>query len=231
MIRQQTLRAKDTAEQMPTAARKRTRKTPEARRAEILDAAARIVLAEGISAVSMERLGRDSGISKALVYNYFPSRDHLLAALLEREQAELRERGLGGAQAAKDFPELIRLTTRPYLEQVRSRGALIAALLADPSVSKLMEEENRIGRERTRRYFIRHARKAYNLPEAAAAHAVDLLWAITDEAGRQLARGAISIEEAEDYCVILISGGLQRLAQTKFATRKLTRVKSGGAGA
>lgn len=193
--------------------RKRTRKAPEARKAEILDTAARIVLDEGISAVSMERLGREGGISKALVYNYFPSRDHLLAALLEREQAELRERGLGGAQQAGDFPDLIRRTTRPYLEQVRSRGALIAALLADPSVSRLMEDENRIARERTRRYFIRQAMKAYGLPEARAAAAVDLLWAVTDEAGRQLARGALTIDEAEDLCVTLISGALERLSR------------------
>ena len=74
--------------------RKRTRLAPEARREQILDEAARLVLSEGLHAVSMERLGRDVGISKGLVYNYFATRDVLLAALLQRAQQELRDRGM-----------------------------------------------------------------------------------------------------------------------------------------
>ena len=38
--------------------RKRTRLTPEARREQILDEAARLILEEGLHAVSMERLAR-----------------------------------------------------------------------------------------------------------------------------------------------------------------------------
>lgn len=172
--------------------RKRTRKAPEARRAEILDCAAWIVLEEGLSAVSMEQLAREGAISKALVYTYFSSRDDLLAALLQREQDELRKRGAGGAREATNFADLIRRTTRPHLEQVQSRGALIAALLSDPSVARLMEAENRVARERARRFFIRRAALAYGLQAEFAAPAVDLLWAVTDEAGRQLAKGGRS---------------------------------------
>jgi AcrR family transcriptional regulator len=53
----------------------RRRLDPQVRRDLILDEAARIVAEEGVSTVSMERLGREAGISKALVYNYFPSRN------------------------------------------------------------------------------------------------------------------------------------------------------------
>lgn len=193
--------------------RRRTRKTPEARRAEILDTAARVVLEEGLSAVSMERLGRETGISKALVYNYFPSRDDLLAALLKREQDELRERGLGAVIRAQSFVEMIRSTTRIYLEQVEHRGALIQALLADPSVVRLMEDESREARARARKYLIRQTANAYGLRADAAAASVDLLWAVTDEAGRQLARKALSLEDAENYCVTLIIGALEKLAR------------------
>ncbi|MCA6257228.1 MAG: TetR/AcrR family transcriptional regulator, partial [Phenylobacterium sp.] len=41
--------------------RKRTRLTPEVRREQILDEAAQLILAEGLYAVSMERLARDIG--------------------------------------------------------------------------------------------------------------------------------------------------------------------------
>ncbi len=53
-----------------TAKPRRTRLAPEERSQLILDAAAQIVVNEGVSAVNMDRLGRDAGISKALVYNY-----------------------------------------------------------------------------------------------------------------------------------------------------------------
>lgn len=195
--------------------RRRTRKTPEARRAEILDTAARMVLEEGLSAVSMERLGRETGISKALVYNYFASRDDLFAALLKREQDELRDRGLGAVTKARSYADMIRRTTRIYLEQVEHRGALIQALLADPSVVRLMGDESREERARARKYFIRQTAKAYGLRADAAAACVDLLWAVTDEAGRLLARKALSLDDASEYCVTLITGALEKLARRR----------------
>jgi AcrR family transcriptional regulator len=192
--------------------KKRTRLSPEKRRAQILDDATRIVLTEGLSAVNMERLGREAGISKALVYNYFPSRDALLAALLHREQTELRERGMQTALKASTYAELIRHTTRLYLEQTRERGALIAALLSDPSVAQLMEEENRAERDRTFRYFVKATRKEFNLPLPLGIAAVDMLMAVTDQGGKLMVQGVLDIDAAEDMCLQLILGGLTRLA-------------------
>ena len=193
------------------AARKRTRLTPEARREQILDEAARLILDEGLYAVSMERLARDVGISKGLVYNYFPTRDALLTALLNREQAELRDRGMASALQAESYDDLIRQTTRLYLEQTRDRGALIAALLSDPSVSLLMEEANRAERERTVRYFVRATRRAFNLPLPMAIAAVEMASAVTDRAGRLVAEGQLDVDAATEMCVEMITGGLAAL--------------------
>lgn len=191
--------------------RKRTRLSPEARREQILDEAARLILDEGLYAVSMERLARDVGISKGLVYNYFPTRDALLTALLSREQAELRDRGMASALEAASYTELIRQTTRLYLEQTRDRGALIAALLSDPSVAKLMEAESREDRERMVRYFVRATRRAYDLPLPTAIAAVEMLSALTDRAGKLVAEGLVDVDAATELCVELITGGLAGL--------------------
>lgn len=191
--------------------RKRTRLSPEARREQILDEAARLILEEGLYAVSMERLARDVGISKGLVYNYFPTRDALLTALLSREQAELRDRGMASALEAASYAELIRQTTRLYLEQTRDRGALIAALLSDPSVAKLMEAESREDRERMVRYFVRATRRAYDLPLPTAIAAVEMLSALTDRAGKLVAEGLVDVDAATELCVELITGGLAGL--------------------
>jgi len=193
--------------------RKRTRLTPEVRREQILDEAAQLILAEGLYAVSMERLARDIGISKGLVYNYFPTRDALLTALLNREQAELRDRGMASALQAESFDDLIRQTTRLYLEQTRDRGALIAALLSDPSVALLMEAENRADRERTVRYFVKAVRREYGLPLPMAIAGVEMVSAVTDRAGRLVADGQLDVETATGMCVALITGGLANLGR------------------
>ena len=73
-----------------TAVKRRTRLDPAERRALILDHTAEIIAAEGVTAVSMERIGREAGISKSLVYNYFSNLTELLRELLERELRHMR---------------------------------------------------------------------------------------------------------------------------------------------
>jgi len=119
---------------------KRTRLSPQARAEQILEEAADLIRKEGLAAVTMERLARVVGISKGLVYNYFPSRDALLAALLQREQDQLRDRGMAEALKALTLEVLVEGTTRIYLQQNHERGAVILPLLDDPSVARLMEE-------------------------------------------------------------------------------------------
>jgi AcrR family transcriptional regulator len=194
------------------AVKKRERLAPETRRAQILDRAARMVLEEGLSVVSMERLGRECGISKGLVYNYFPSRDHLLAALLRREQEELGDRGMAAALQAASYPELIRQTTRIYLEHVAERGVLTQALLADPSVAQLMQDADRADRERTFRFFVKQTRKTFALPLVQTIAAVEMLMAVTDRAGRLVSGGELDVDTAEEMTVELILGGLEQLA-------------------
>jgi len=192
--------------------RKRKRLAPQVRRAQILDDAARLILEEGLTAVSMERLSRESAVSKALVYNYFPSREILLAALLHREQADIDSRGAERALQAKSYEELIRQTTRVYLEHTKARGALIQALLADPSVVKLMEAKSAAALERTIRYFVKETRREYGLSLPVAIAAMDMFTALTDRAGKQVAEGRNDIDTAEMMVVEIITGGLRQLA-------------------
>lgn len=160
----------------------------------------------------MERMAQAAGVSKALVYTYFSTRDVLLGALLQREQAELGDRGMAAALRAETFPDLIARTTRHYLEHVRDRGPLIAALLADPSTAALMEAESRIDRDQTIRYLVRATRRAYDLPLAQAIAAVDMLMGATGRAGDRVARGELEIDDAVDLCLHIALGGLERLA-------------------
>ena len=194
---------------------KRTRLSPQARADQILEQAADLIQREGLSAVTMERLAKDGGISKGLVYNYFPSRDALLAALLHKEQSQLRDRGMAEALRVDTFEALIEGTTRLYLEQTHARGAVIMPLLADPSVARLMEVTLREERDRTIRYFVRAARREYGLDLATAITAVDTLMNLTGAMGRLVAAGSVTVEDGNQMCVQLLTGGMEKLAKSR----------------
>ncbi|MFI8964308.1 TetR/AcrR family transcriptional regulator [Streptomyces sp. NPDC053493] len=59
--------------------RKRVRKSPEARRAEIVDAAAAVALTEGLECVTLRRIADELGVRPGLISHYFPSADTLVA--------------------------------------------------------------------------------------------------------------------------------------------------------
>ncbi|WGP12873.1 MULTISPECIES: TetR family transcriptional regulator C-terminal domain-containing protein [Streptomyces] len=59
--------------------RPRVRKSPAARRAEIVDTAAAVALAEGLECVTLRRIGDDLGVRPGLISHYFPSAEELVA--------------------------------------------------------------------------------------------------------------------------------------------------------
>ncbi|MFB9428582.1 TetR/AcrR family transcriptional regulator [Streptoalloteichus tenebrarius] len=63
---------------------KRRRLDPAERRAELLDVGARLFAAKPYEDVFMEEIAERAGISRALLYRYFPSKRDLFAAIYQR---------------------------------------------------------------------------------------------------------------------------------------------------
>jgi AcrR family transcriptional regulator len=61
----------------------------EAKRNEILEAAERQLLAGGYNRLSVAAIARDLGVAANTIYWYFPTKDHLFVAVLERMTARL----------------------------------------------------------------------------------------------------------------------------------------------
>ncbi|NDK26580.1 TetR family transcriptional regulator [Streptomyces sp. TR1341] len=59
--------------------RKRIRKDPAARRAEIVDTAAAIALAEGLECITLRRIAEELAVRPGLISHYFPSAEELVA--------------------------------------------------------------------------------------------------------------------------------------------------------
>ncbi|WP_196814508.1 TetR/AcrR family transcriptional regulator [Nocardia sp. BMG111209] len=74
----------------------------------ILDAAARLFFAPGPGRVSMDDLARDLGMSKKTIYRWFPDKQSLMMAVLDR-QFEIIEHTLSTAVTAADLPFDVRV--------------------------------------------------------------------------------------------------------------------------
>jgi AcrR family transcriptional regulator len=70
----------------------RKRLSGEERRAAILDSALAVFAERGYHASSIDDIAREGGVSKALIYEHFSSKQQLYAELLERHAGELFER-------------------------------------------------------------------------------------------------------------------------------------------
>src|SRR5215470_17009965 len=84
----------------------RSRLSPNQRREQLLDAGEEVLLAHSYDELSLEEVARRSGVSRALVYHYFPGKKELFSAIWKRAHDELL------AQASFDRPI-------PLADQVR----------------------------------------------------------------------------------------------------------------
>ena len=96
----------------------RKRLTGEERRAAILDCALRVFAERGYHASSIDDIAREGGISKALIYEHFVSKQGLYAELLERHASELFDR-LAAIPAADQAGSVrLRVRSRPESDSI-----------------------------------------------------------------------------------------------------------------
>ena len=114
-----------------SASRRRPRLPREQRRQAILQAARTELLSRGYGELTMERVARAAGVSKALVYDHFAHRRELYLAILADEQVRLVQR-LAPALAGPDRAARVRSSVRAFLELVAEYGDGYAELFRNP---------------------------------------------------------------------------------------------------
>jgi len=101
------------------------------RRAEILDAALDAFSGRGYHAASIDEIAGVAGISKALIYEHFPSKKDLHASLLERHVQEIFER-LALSAAGPDPGEVrLRAGVDAFLEWAETHPRAFRLLFRD----------------------------------------------------------------------------------------------------
>jgi AcrR family transcriptional regulator len=105
----------------------------------ILDATARVLCTTGYDRASTNRVALAAGVSVGSLYQYFPSKEALVAALVERHVAQM-------TQLVKT--KLTEVASAPLTVAVRTMiDAMFAAHAVDPKLHKvLIEQVPRVGR-------------------------------------------------------------------------------------
>ncbi len=100
-------------------------------RDQILDAAERLFARQGFDPTTIKEIGSAAGLTPALLYYYFPSKEELYRAVLQRVAGDLVARGRAKLDAAATPEEAIRLLV----------GAQVEFLLSHPNAPKLLVRE------------------------------------------------------------------------------------------
>jgi TetR/AcrR family transcriptional regulator, fatty acid biosynthesis regulator len=200
----------------------RRRLSPEKRQSLILDHTAEMVARDGIAQLSIDSIGREAGVSKSLVYAYFPNLTDLLRELYKREMRRLRRAQRDAATAATTFEELVRSVTHVYLHYINERGLIIERLQAEPSVSE-MHDPTDFGREAAVDYLTEIVMEHFDLPQDVARAATDISFGLPASAGSYLHRHNMDLATLEDLTVTMIIGTFGQLKLDYVARRQLLK--------
>jgi AcrR family transcriptional regulator len=170
----------------------------------ILEAAARILETTGLPGYTTNAVAQRAGVSVGSLYQYFPNRDALTAALIERESATLLE----GVDAAASAPTceagLLGLVRAGVTHQMR-RPALARVLDFEERRLPLDERDARVG-ERIHDALVRSLGLAdaprLSDPETAARDVFAIVHGMVDDAGERGETDAAALEARVARAVI-----------------------------
>ena len=204
----------------------RRRLKPDQRRSLILDHTAEIIARDGLAQLTIEQIGKEAGISKSLVYAYFPNLTELLRALYQREMRRLRRLQAAAADSADTFEQLVRTVTHEYLKYFHERGMIIERLQHEPSVSA-MHDPTEFGREAAVDYLTDIVVTHFDLPRDIARAATDISFGLPASAGSYLLRHDIDLKTLEDLTVTMIIGTITALKSDYVSRKQSLKRRSG----
>lgn len=153
------------------------------RRRQLLDVAGDLVAADGVAALTLDRLAAAAGVAAGLPYAYFPSIDELLIELFDEVVGAIDDDIDALVARRPPFADLVRESLGIWLGALRRRRPLLLALLdgrSNPALAAHLDGRDR----RARRTWLRVATDDLGLPPV---HADVLAAVLTDSAPAVLA--------------------------------------------
>jgi AcrR family transcriptional regulator len=192
----------------PKPRERRSRLAPEVRRDQIIKAAGQLVLKQRHLPLKLDHLAQATGVSKALIYAYFPTQFDLFNAVLEQEFQALAAGGVEAASIGDDLEAAASACALAYFDHVAAAGPLIHVILRDPYLSGHIAPELAAFRDRIVRRLARLARRDLKLPARENVAAITMITTIPEEAGRLVYAGELPLERGRELCAELVSSSI-----------------------
>ena len=162
----------------------------QARRQQILEAAVACFMRKGFHATRTAEICAEAGMSPGNLFHYFPTKEAIIAAIVEEDQRETAERFAAAAQADVLYPALIRIVEDSL------------ALLTDPVYT-------RIGLE-VLAEAVRNPQVFACVARSEAGRKAQLAQLLDTAAQRGQVRLAMSPAQAADWILLLLDGAFGR---------------------
>ncbi len=172
------------------------------RRRQLLDAAAVVVVEHGATALSMERLAAEAGVSKALPYKHFANGDEVLTELYRREAVALGRHVWRSLSDAPPGSDLVRVGVRSYFDQLVERGPVLAALSRPGSTIAAAADPGRAGVV----FEVEVLTRFHGVPRGRAKVIAGMVQGAVVGAAATHHAGLGTRDELEDHLVVMISG-------------------------
>jgi len=118
---------------------KKFRRRAEARPDEVLDAALAVFVEKGFAATKVDEVARAAGVSKGLVYLYFPSKEALLEGIVKRALAPIADHAVDGLAHFEDPREAISMLLTMLCRQLSDPSKLAVPKLVLSEVVRFPE--------------------------------------------------------------------------------------------
>ncbi len=198
-------------------ATEKKRLPPEERREMLLERTATFLREHGLSVLTMDRLAQYAGVSKPLVYNYFPNRMALLKAVLVREVEIRLELDREVARQATSLEDLLERAAWNMLTNIRDRGNNVQLLLQEPEIAQVLTDMRSSFRGDYVGFLAKQLRSEFDVPQDVATTVVDLLMGMGTAAGALFEREKGDIHKVHEILVTLTRGALEA-AVRKYST-------------
>jgi len=200
---------------------RQTRKRATDRRVELLEEADATIQRQGSADLPLRDVADRLGISRALVYAYFPDRYKLIDAVLARHVDLLEASGLEQASRNGSLTERATSCAAIYLSHVIEHGRTFELVLREPVLVRQLDGTAAAYRRRILRRLARLAMNELRMGANEALSVIELLTVVPQEAARRAVEDGLSHETVAAICERLIRSSIE--AQVPHSGATLSR--------
>jgi len=189
----------------------RRRLSPEDRRNQLLDSARHVIVHQGLTALTMEKLATQAEVSNPLIYKYFDTRLQVLQELLVREYTLFRTSTAQSIGSAGSYRDAVRGYVDINFRQFAG-GDVLSILLGQPDVRQVIDTQEK---SRHAPFFIKQLAKEYKIRRGLAQRILALASGASIAAAENYGKLGGNREQQIDQTVTFIFGGIEALLRAE----------------